>query len=82
MSHVSCKSKLLFIVRSSKHPYPDNWMKSGCTVVYFARAFSAGTKFQHCIVFILSYSYAIVTIIDWELIKACVYHCVYYIYGS
>ena len=53
MTHVDSESKLCSVVRSSMHPCPRNRVATGSVVVYHAqvaRAFSAGTRFRHCIV--------------------------------
>ena len=53
MAHVACESKLRSLVRSTKHPYPEQWMAIGPAVVnmYYAGAalaFTAGIKRRQC----------------------------------
>ena len=51
MAHIACESKLHWVLRSSIHPCPVNWVATKRTVVYYARAtqaFSAGIKCRHC----------------------------------
>ena len=53
MAHVTCKSKLRSVLKSSMHPCPESWVAIGRVVVYYARvarAFSAGIKCRHCTV--------------------------------
>ena len=42
--HVNCESKLRSVVRSSMHPFPDNWVAIGRAVMYArtAHVFIAG----------------------------------------
>ena len=45
MTHVACESMLRSVVRSSMHPYPENWAEGRRVVVYYAQtacSFSAG----------------------------------------
>ena len=52
MTDEPCESKLHSVIRLSIHPCQGNWVATGHTVVYFARAaqaFSAGIKCRHCI---------------------------------
>ena len=51
MTHVTWRTKLRSVVRSSMLLYPRNLVIIGRAVVYYARsahAFSAGIKYQHC----------------------------------
>ena len=50
MTHVACESKLRLVLRSSLHPWPESFVESERTVLYYARdtqASSAGIKFRH-----------------------------------
>ena len=48
MTQVACETNLCSVVRSSMHPCPGHCVAIGHAVVYFAEAFSAGIKCQHC----------------------------------